>query len=229
MTTELTTQPHAPADPDETTDFLLPAPGGWVSTDDLARSTGLSHLAADRLLRRAAIEGRIVDGALLRAGGPGTWYRPGRATLADHTLLSGPVASGKTTALRAFWAIEHDDPTVSSWVCDTGTTLEADTAARCDPYAAGPQASIELLTEARELISSRSATSRFRATADTPLVIVSVDDGRLLLENPRAVYLLEGITLLGPRLGVVPRVTTTSNRIADMGSPLLWRSLNHPA
>ena len=228
MTTEPTTQPHAPVRPAEATD-LLPAPGGWVSTDDLARSTGLSHLAADRLLRQAAIDGRIVDGALLRAGGRGTWHRPGRATLADHTLLSGPVASGKTTALRTFWAVEYDDPTVNSWVCDTGGTLEADTAARRDGYAAGPQASIDLLTEARELISSRSTISRFRATTDTPLVIVSVDGGCQLLEDPQAVYLLEGITLLGPRLGVVPRVTTTSNRIADLGSALLWRNLNHPA
>jgi len=210
---------------------LLPAPGGWVATEDLARTTGRSTQDIHQLLRHAAYQGVLLDGSLLNGRAPGTWHRPDRATLTRHRIVSGPVGCGKTTTLRTLWAIEHDDPTIQTWTCDSIPTLDADTAAGHDRYADGHQASIELLEEARSVIALRSLCSgdSFSASADAPLVIVSVDDAHHLLKDPRAVYLLEGLALLGAAQGVVPRIATTVNTIAVLGSELLWRNLNYPA
>lgn len=226
---------RTPALPDDRT-ALLPAPGGWTTTDDLLRSTDRSRDDLELLLRAAALDGLLVDGALL-GGGPGTWHRPSRTTLTDHRVVRGRTGSGKTTALRAFLATEHAAGDVASWVGDPGGHLENDPAAPRERYAAGHQAVIELLTEARQLISHRSTTSPIRPglagpllAVDGPLVVVTVDDAYLLLmEDPQAVYLLEGIALLGPPLGVVPRIATVLNNFIDLGSQLLWRTLNHPA
>ena len=210
---------------------LLPAPGGWVTAEDLTRTTGRSTRDSEQMLRHAAYQGFLVDGSLLSGGTPGAWHRPDRATLTRYRVLSGPAGCGKTHTLRTLWSIEHDDPTIQTWTCDSIPTLDADTAAGHDRYAAGRQASIELLEEARSVIGLRSACcgGSFSVSADAPLVIVSVDDAHHLLEDPRAVYLLEGLALLGEAQGVVPRVTTTVNSIAVLGSALLWRNLNHPA
>jgi hypothetical protein len=222
MTSEPTTV--TPADPQEAAG-LLPVPGGWTTTEDLARSTGRSHHDAEQLLRRAAVNGLLVDGTLIK-GAPGTWHRPGGAVLADHRVVAGPCGAGKTTALRAFLATEHWRPAVSSWVCAPLGRLASAPDAPYEQYAVGHQAAVDLLSMARDLISHRSTCT----ACGHHLTVVTVDDAHLLLmHDPRAVHLLEGIALLGPRLGVVPRVAVAVNRIDVMGSALLWRNLNHPA
>jgi type II secretory ATPase GspE/PulE/Tfp pilus assembly ATPase PilB-like protein len=79
---------------------------------------------------------------------------------AGHTLITGPVGSGKTRAMQALWAIEHADPTIVSWVCDPTSSQAPDVAALHERYAAGHQASIALLTEARSVVDIRHAVAR---------------------------------------------------------------------
>lgn len=222
----MTTEPRT-ADHHLDQDDVLPTPGGWTTVGDLVSNHGYSAQEVTELLRQAARDGLVVDGAFLKGGGPGSWFRPSRATITDHAIVSGRTGSGKTTSLRAFWRAEDAAPDVESWVCDVSGSLDAATAADRTRYAAGLPDSITLLDGARDLISDRSRQG-FRA-GDGPVVIVSVDDAvPQLCDDPQAVHLLEGLALLGRPLGVVPRVTVSSNRISDLRSGLLWRYLNYP-
>jgi hypothetical protein len=238
VTNQPTPEPTAPAAlADETTD-LLPAPGGWVTTSDLAEQTGRDPKDIQELLRRAALQGQLVDGSLLKAGGPGTWHRPTAATVTTHRLVTGPVGSGKTTALHALWAVECAEPTIITWVCDPTGSLDPDTTSGHDRYTAGRDGSVDMLTEACEVIGLRQAvaaagtgdgTRQFTATADAPLIIVTVDDAHLPLDDPFAVDLVERIARTGRPHGVVPRAATTANTITALGGYELWRGLNNPA
>jgi hypothetical protein len=65
----------------------------------------------------------------------------------------------------------------------------------------------------------------FQPTAETPLVVLSLDDAHLLLEDPQAVNPAEEIAVMGRTVGVVLRVASTGNRITSLGSAELAKRL----
>ena len=149
---------------------------------------------------------------------------------AGHTLITGPSGSGRSRAMEMLWDIEHADPTISSWVCDPTGIQDPAVAARHERYAAGHQASVELLAEARSLVEARVAAvsdqqDPFEPAEQSPLVSLSVDDAHLLLEDPQAMTSALWIASLGRSVRVVLRVASTGSGITAMRSERLVKQL----